>query len=324
MWSPSTKTSAARPRRRLGGPRVADDEVDAVREAVAVERRAQLGVQPRPAHVGAERDVEVVRPQLGPVGERAREHQRRAALEAADLGDRGARGRVLREPVEQRRLVELERRDPVAELVRGEEEGEILEAVERLRPALDARVPLQAGIRLDGGVDEVLADPRPPCGAERPLHEVAQHAGTSTPAFSGSSTPAAGRGRGRRRAAPRRPRARRRRRAVSGSTGRGRPKETSARAPIAAAPTASRRPRPPARAARAARAARRARRGSRSSGRARHRPSSNASTAVHVSATSRSSAPIASSGRQPAPARDEEQRERDRDADRHATIHGPR
>ena len=168
----------ARTRRGVGRPGVADDEVNAVREVVAIERRAQLGVQPGPAHVGAERDVEVVRPELRPVGERAREHQRRAALEAADLGDRCARSRVLREPVEQRRLVELERRDPVAELVRGEEEGEILEAVERLRPPRHAQVSLQAGIRLNGGVDEVLADPRPPCGAERPLHEVAQHAGS--------------------------------------------------------------------------------------------------------------------------------------------------
>ena len=184
--------------------------------------------------------MEVVRPELRPVRERAREHQRRAALEAADLGDRGARGRVLREPVEQRRLVELERRDPVAELVRGEEEGEILEAVERLRPPFHTRVPLQAGIRLDGGVDEVLADPRPPCGAERPLHEVAQHAGSLVAAFAGSSTPAAARGRGRRRAAPRRPRRRRQRPPCPAAPAAGTAKETSASAPIAAAPTASR------------------------------------------------------------------------------------
>ena len=52
-------------RRRLGGARVADDELDAVRELVAVERRPQLRVELRPAQVGADRDVEVVRPELG-------------------------------------------------------------------------------------------------------------------------------------------------------------------------------------------------------------------------------------------------------------------
>ena len=84
-------------------------------------------------------------------------------------------GSAVGEPVQERRLVELKRDDPVAELVRGEEERQVLEALERLRPLLDGRVPRPGRIAEDGGVDEVLADARPPCGAERPLHEVAQH-----------------------------------------------------------------------------------------------------------------------------------------------------
>ena len=172
-----------------------------------------------------------------PSGSALAKHQRRAALEAADLGDRGPRVDVAGEPVEQRRLVELERRDPVAELVRGEEEREILEAVERLGPALDAGISLQARIGQDGGVDEVLADPRPPCGAERPLHEVAQHAGSLVersqvaprlPETEVAQPRRAGR---RRPTTPtRRPRALRQYHAAAA-------KETSARPPIAAAPT---------------------------------------------------------------------------------------
>ena len=216
MWSPSTKTSA---HGRGGGSAVRESPTTRWTrsvEAVAVERRLQLRVQLRPAQVGPQRDVEVVRPELGALRQRAREHQRRAALEAADLGDRGSGRHAPGEPVEQRRLVELERRDPVAELVRGEEEREILEAVERVGPVLDRRVPLQARIGLDGGVDEVLADPRPPCGAERPLHEVAQHGRQSSRASAGSPRPAGGRAPARRRSIAQKPTPRPRPRARRG------------------------------------------------------------------------------------------------------------
>ena len=71
-----------------------------------------------------------------PVRQRRREDQRAPTLEPADLDERAA-SRVTREPVEQRGLVDLQRRDAVVELVRREEEREILEARERSGPLLD-------------------------------------------------------------------------------------------------------------------------------------------------------------------------------------------
>ena len=98
-----------------------------------------------------------------------------AALEAPDLDERTVR-RVAREPVEQRRLVDLQRGDAVIELVRGEEEREILEPTHVRRPLLDAVKTHRGRIAHHGCVDEVLADRRPAEAADELLHAV-RHAG---------------------------------------------------------------------------------------------------------------------------------------------------
>ena len=102
-----------------------------------------------------------------PCGQRRGEDERAAALETADLGERPV-GRVAREPVEQRRLVDLQRRDAVVQLVRGEEEREVLEAAHVVRPALDVAEPHARRVAQHRGVDQVLAD----AGAAEPADEV--------------------------------------------------------------------------------------------------------------------------------------------------------
>jgi hypothetical protein len=156
-------------RRRLDRARVRDDEVHLGREPESLERTAQLVVELRAGHVGPKRHVEVVRPELGAVGERRREDQRAATLEAADLRDRAGL-HVAGEPVEERRLVELQRRDAVVQLVRGEHEREVLEPAQLLRPALDVREAHRGRVRQDGGVDQVLSGGGAPEAADDVFH----------------------------------------------------------------------------------------------------------------------------------------------------------
>src|SRR5205823_2171731 len=120
-------------------------------------------------HVRAQRHVEVVRPQLDARRQRGREHHRAAALEAADLRD-GPAVDVARQPIEQRRLVDLQRRDAVVQLVRREEECEVLEAADAGGPARDVAKAQLRRVAEDGRVDQGLADTRPPEPADELLH----------------------------------------------------------------------------------------------------------------------------------------------------------
>jgi len=79
--------------------------------------------------------------------------------------------------VEQRRLVDLQGRDPVIEAIRREQHREILEAVERARPAADA-VPLrQARVAQHDRLDRLLARRRSAGTLQPAFHEVCEHAG---------------------------------------------------------------------------------------------------------------------------------------------------
>ena len=205
--------------RRHRGARVGDDQVHLVREPVAVERLAQLGIELLAGHVGPQRDVEVVRPQLDSLPHRRGEDERAAALEATDLRDRAGDG-VAAEPVEQRCLVDLQRGDAVIQLVRREEKGQILEPVQAVRPPLD--VPKAHGRRIaqDGRVNQVLPR-RSPAGPAYELLQV-QHGTDATATCAGTpmrgAGPRAARPRGRRsraRARPRRPERARRRAAAA-------------------------------------------------------------------------------------------------------------
>ena len=106
----------------------------------------------------------------------------------------------------------------MVELVAREEEGEILEAVDRLGPAPDVREAGGAWIAHHRGVDEVPSDPRPPRIADGGLQRTPSAPREATNrSFErmqvlppGAESPAGGRGRAapRRRPAPRRPRRR--------------------------------------------------------------------------------------------------------------------
>ena len=146
-------------RRRLDLARVGDDEMHLVVDPVALESAEQLRVELLARHVGSQRDVQVVRPQLDSLRQRGREGERAPALEPADL-DEGAARRIAREPVEQRRLVDLQRRDAVVQLVRREEEREILEPAHVRRPLLDVPETHRRRVAQHGRVDQVLPDAR--------------------------------------------------------------------------------------------------------------------------------------------------------------------
>ena len=76
--------------------------------------------------------------------------------------------RVPRQPVEQRRLVDLQRRDAVVELVRREEERQILEPAHVRRPCSTFGKRIVDGIAQHGRVDQVLPD----AGAAQPPNEL--------------------------------------------------------------------------------------------------------------------------------------------------------
>ena len=91
------------------------------------------------------------------------------------ISTNGPLAAIAREPVEQRRLVELQRRDPVVELAAREEEGEILEPPCLLWPGRDVGKALRPPVRCRRGVEYVL----PGCGADgrgqRPLNRIPDH-----------------------------------------------------------------------------------------------------------------------------------------------------
>src|SRR5206468_3156195 len=109
----------------------------------------------------------VVRPELDAGGQSRGEDDGAPALEAADLGNRAALD-VPAEPEEQRGLVDLQGCDAVVQLVRGEEEREVLEAADGFRPPLDVPEAHRRRVTQDRGMDEVLADR----GATEPPDEV--------------------------------------------------------------------------------------------------------------------------------------------------------
>ncbi len=77
---------------------------------------------------------------------------------------------VAREPEEQRGLVDLQRRDAVVQLVRREEEREVLEAANGVGPLLDVAEAHGRRVAQHRGVDEVLADVGPPELADELFH----------------------------------------------------------------------------------------------------------------------------------------------------------
>ncbi len=209
-----------------------------VGEPVTIQRLAQLGVELRAGHVGPERDMEVVRPQLDAVAHRRGEDERAAALEAPDLDDRAGCG-VASEPVEQRSLVDLQRSDAVVQLVRREEERKILETVQAVGPARDVREPHRRGVRQDRRVDQVLAG-RGAAGAAHELLQV-EHGADATATCAGRPTHGAGPPDARAAEPPNTARAPRRQR----ERGRRRPGATRKRQPRARHRRAPQRPRRP-------------------------------------------------------------------------------
>src|SRR4051794_3269773 len=130
---------------RLRGPRVGDVKAHVLRQAVALERVAELAVE-----VGARPSL----PRLDVIGvddavlQRRRQEQGAPAAVAADLHDRPCPG-LPHESVEERGLVQPQRGDAVGEHRAGEQEREVLEAGQPLGPALDVReggaAPLPVG-----------------------------------------------------------------------------------------------------------------------------------------------------------------------------------
>ena len=159
------KSSSTLLRRRLDLARVGDDEVHLVLEPVALERGAQLRVELVAGHVGPQRDVQVVRPQLDALAAARTRTMNVLPPLKRPISTNGPLLRVAREPVEQRRLVDLQRRDAVVELVRREEEREILEAAHVGRPLLDVREPHRRRVAQHGRRGSGSCRRR--CGRER-------------------------------------------------------------------------------------------------------------------------------------------------------------
>ncbi len=148
--------------RRVDGARVADEQLHLVRRARSARSAACNSASSRsPGMSGRSATCRSYDQSSTPSRRRVREHERAAALEAPDLGDRPGLD-VACEAVEQRRFVDLQRRDAVVQLVRREEERQVLEAAHVTRPVLDVREAHRGRVAEDRCVDQVLADRRSP------------------------------------------------------------------------------------------------------------------------------------------------------------------
>ena len=93
------------------------------------------------------------------------------------ISTNGPLARVAREPVEQRRLVDLQRRDAVVQLVRREEEREILEAAHVVAASCSTFAePHRRRVAQHRGVDQVLPDARAAEAADE-LLDAGRHGG---------------------------------------------------------------------------------------------------------------------------------------------------